>query len=280
MAAESASKLKMQVEKVNAMTGSGQLHRQPCLVILCTLGSKDLSVKCLTPNPGRTRDYEFSCFLELAGKKLGIRGSKAYVITKLIEKRDTRHEILSKLCSDQAKSSRFQIFNLDSVCSGDIILIEPMPPPDLELQQKPTVFDFTTIRSSIPLLRDQYLRTLSDADSERREPSQLAKLPQLDGFTITGRLGRGGVCGFSYLARDERGFQVVVKEYVPDRLLTARELSAHLDCQQHCMLEHPNVLPVRDFFVADGGGLGGVSCWSVQEYFELRSVLDQVKYSL
>ena len=276
LAAESASKLKLEVQKVNAVTGFSQLHRQPCLVTICTLDSKDLGVKCLTPNPGRTRDLEFSYFLSHAGKKLGIKGSKAYVITKLLERHDNILEILAKLRSDQAKISRFQIFDLDSISSGDVILIEDTPPPDVELQPKPAVFDFGTLRSSIPLLQDQFLRTLSSGDDERREHSRLAALPRLEGFVIAGHLGRGGIRGYSYLARDERGFEVVLKEYLPDRLLGTRELSACLNSQRHCMLEHPNIFPVREFFVADGGVHAATSCWSVQEYFALRSVLDQV----
>ena len=176
------------------------------------------------------------------------------------------------------------------------------------------MFDFSSLRSSVPLLRTQFLRIASNASEEEARSHREAALPELEGFTFMCRLGKGGIRGWSFLARDENGFevraantardddlnrspspasvmftelsrahcplvplstthaycgdaaatraQVVLKEYLPDRLLDARELSAALNRQRHCMLEHPNVLPVREFFVTDANHRAGATCWS------------------
>ena len=110
-AAQIASQLKLEIQKVTAITGFSHIHRQPCLVTLCTYDSKDLTVKCLTPNPGCTRDIEFSHFLISAGKRLGIKGSKAFVITKLLDRVDDVSEVLVKLRQDQNILARLNLEN-------------------------------------------------------------------------------------------------------------------------------------------------------------------------
>jgi hypothetical protein len=277
-AVQCSLRLKLEVQKVNALTGSSQTHRQPCLVSLCSFESMDLTIKCLTPHPGRARDIEFSYFLDYAGKKLGIKATKAFVITKILERQSDLSQVLGKLRFNSAKLSRFQLFGLDTISSGDIILLErEIPQADGEPQAQQTNFDFGCIRSSIPLLQDQFIRTVIESEEENRESSHLlAALPIIDGFKIMCRLGKGGIRGYSFLAQDDRNFEVVLKEYLPDRILGTRELSASLNRQRHCMLEHPNILPIRDFFVTEISNQAA-SCWSVQEFFELRSVLDEVE---
>jgi hypothetical protein len=279
LAAQCSLKLKLEVQKVNAVTGSSQFHRQPCLVTLCSFESVDLSVKCLTPHPGRTRDIEFSYFMDYAGKKLGVKATKAFVITKLLERHGDISQILGKLKADSAKLSRFQLFELNTISSGDTILIEGETPQTDggEPQAQLTNFDFRCLRSSIPLLQNQFIRTLVENEEEKRESSHLlAALPSLDGFKIIRRLGKGGIRGYSFLAQDDRDFEVVLKEYLPDRILGTRDLSACLNRQRHCMLEHPNILPIREFFITEISNRAA-SCWSVQEFFEMRSVLDEVE---
>ena len=278
LATQCSLRLKLEVQKVNAMTGSSQFHRQPCLVTLCSFESVDFTVKLLTPHPGRTREIEFSYFMDCAGKKLGVKATKAFVITKLLERHGDTCQMFRKLRVDSAKLSRFQLFDLDTISSGDTILIEgEAPRPDGETQSQLTNFDFSSLRSSIPLLQDQFIRTLVESEEEKRESSHLlAALPNLEGFKIIRRLGKGGIRGYSFLAQDDRDFEVVLKEYLPDRILGTRELSACLNRQRHCMLQHPNILPIREFFITEISNRAA-SCWSVQEFFEMRSVLDEVE---
>ena len=279
----------------NLVGGAAPTFRTPVLVRVCTLDDPTLR-PIITPAQGSS---DLNSFLRSAGKVLGgIEPVCAWVITRLLTERkldkldnedeeedgggggaasdvNSVEEVLQKLRKDWRNEmpQDLRVTDLGHLSRGDIVLMEENAELDLDKGRRP--FDLAALKAEIPRLEGQFIRQTFGGD-EDDDVQGGGNMPHVSGLKFINVLGKG-VRGFCFLATNDIGEQVVLKEYASDRDMGNEAMNKAITSQIRSSKPHPNIERVIDFFSGPSSVHGHLSCFVLMRYLPRQSVSDEIE---